>query len=1034
MKIPGYLIFTAFVALLLSCGHQRNDFSDYSRLKQGFANPPGAARPKVYWWWLNGYTDTVRMKEELLAMKEAGIGGVDIFEIGARPEGVVPAGPAFMSDSSLQHIVFAIKEASRLGLEVDLNLSSSWNAGGSWVTPQYSAKSLYCSKITVHGEKDRGKPGTAGRGTPAGSNQDLDDQSGQAADVRSIKVKLPFPEVPETDSKGRPLLIEFGADGKPVYHQELAVLAIPGDISSNDAYLDTARILNLSRFFDPETEELSWKAPEGEWDIYRYVCSSSGETLKLPSPKSTGPIIDHFDSNATRFHFMHFINKLQPLLGDFRKTGLKNFYLASFEATGRVWTPSMADAFREINGYELHKFLPWFFDKEVFDPRSAEDFKRDFDLTVSELMINNHYRKGSEIAGRYGLGLISESGGPGPPLHNVPVEAIKALGALNVPRGEFWMKTHKRHDGTADSIDLLMLVKEIAAASHIYGKKAAELEAFTSFQHWQEGPGDMKPIGDRAFCEGMSRPVIHGFSHNPAGTGYPGIVYGAGTHYNDKTTWFAKARPFNDYLARISYVFQEASFTADVLYYYGDRTPNFATPKNTRFAVGSGYDYEIVNTEILKKLEVKDGELVLPGGAEFSVLVLGEVTGKIPGVWNKLLELAREGAIITGKKPEKIPGELPADSWTSISGSGFGKEKLNEAKGKILFGAPVPDILKTLDLVPDFDYADKGSQQLDYQHASRPFLDYIHYREGDLDFYFVRNTSGEWISRNCSFRQQGKSPELWDPVSGKVVPVTIYEENGKQMDIPLTLPPYGSCFIVFRKKAGNSHYQRILSPDGHPPLLVYTKQGIQFLKEGVCELTNNSEQVEITSQPQIFPIDGAWRLTFPPGWGAPDSVTFPELISWTAADEEGIKYFSGTGTYHKKFLFTGSTRLPDRQRVYLDLGSVSEVAEVWLNSKPLGISWTPPYRYDVTELIRQGENNLKIEVVNTWSNRIVGDAITGGRFTSTNLTAGSQTNLTSGDRETIPWTETPLAESGLLGPVRVEVVEAIGLAAATGRF
>src|SRR5690606_20068698 len=98
---------------------------DYASLKEGFANPVGTARPKVYWWWLNGFIDRARIKEELHAIKDAGLGGVDIFEIGFRPDGVVPAGPAFMSDSSLADIAFAIQEAGKLDLEVGLNLSSS---------------------------------------------------------------------------------------------------------------------------------------------------------------------------------------------------------------------------------------------------------------------------------------------------------------------------------------------------------------------------------------------------------------------------------------------------------------------------------------------------------------------------------------------------------------------------------------------------------------------------------------------------------------------------------------------------------------------------------------------------------------------------------------------------------------------------------------------------------------------------------------------------------------------------------------------
>ncbi|HTF30257.1 MAG TPA: glycosyl hydrolase, partial [Flavitalea sp.] len=597
-----HLFFLTALLFLLSGNNISfaQDFTAYEKLKAGFQKPTGTSLPKVYWWWINGNMDTVRMKEELLNIKKAGIGGVDILEIGFRPDGVMPAGPAFMGPESLKAIGAAIREATKLGLEVGLNLSSSWNAGGTWITPEHSAKSLYRSSITVKGG----------------------DQN----------IRVPFPEISKTDKNGKPLRIDFAPDGKPVYRKEIAVLAIP--VGQSQQLRDTTAILNLTSLFDEKTEVLNWKVPAGDWMIHRYVCSSSGEELKLPSPHSAGPIIDHFDSAATEVHFMYFINKLKPLLGDFSKTALKNFYLASFEATGTVWTPSLADVFKHMHGYDIAKFLPYLFDKGAFDSLTGAAFKKDYDHTISELMINNHYRKGREIANRYGLKLISESGGPGPPLHNVPVESMKALGALDVPRGEFWIN-HSRMDGRTYSIDLLMLVKEIAAASHIYGRKITELESFTSFQNWQEGPGDMRPIGDRAFCEGMNRVVVHGFTHNPSGIGYPGIVYAAGTHYNDKTTWWSKVRPFNEYLSRISYVLQETDFVADAVYYYGDKVPNFATPKNTRFAAGSGYDYEIINTEILlRDLSVAGGVLSLPGGARFKVLALGEIAAENKKVWD----------------------------------------------------------------------------------------------------------------------------------------------------------------------------------------------------------------------------------------------------------------------------------------------------------------------------------------------------------------------------------------------------------------
>lgn len=943
-----------FVLALLATGVSPAYSQSPEGLREGFKNPSGTARPKVYWWWLNGHTDATLLKEELRSIKAAGLGGVDIFEIGFRPYGQVPAGPAFMGDSSLNTIVMAIEEATKLGLEVGLNLASSWNAGGSWVTPEHAAKSLYVSKISV----DKSSP-------------------------QSIKV--PFPEVPKVDAKGKELLIEFGANGKPVFRQEVALLAIP--VKPGTKYLDPTQIVDLSRYFDPETDMLNWKIPTGDaspggWEIHRYVCSNSGDPLLLPSPNSIGPIIDHFDSTATEMHFMYFINRLKPRLGDFKKTALKNLYLASFEAKNSVWTPTLSAKFKALHGYEINKYLPYIFDKTAFDPATTARFKQDFNLTLSELMINNHYRKGREIANRYGLNLISESGGPGPPLHNVPVEALKALGALSVPRGEFWIN-HEVLDGSKDSVDLLMLVKEVAAASHLYQRGITEMEAFTSFFNWQVGPGDMRPVGDRAFCEGMSRVVIHGFTHNPTRDDYPGNVYAAGTHFNVKNTWFTKARPFVEYLSRVSHVFQKTEFVADVLYYYGNKVPNFGTPKNSRFAVGAGYDYELINTEKLMELRVENGMLTMPYGAKFKVLVLDEIVGEAPAILRKLDELAKAGAIITGRKP--------------------------------YLTTPVLEILQKNNLRPDFDYPDKGSARLDYMKASQPLLDFIHHQKGNQDFYFVRNTSDRTVARLCSFRQTGKVPELWNAVTGEIIPITVFSQKKDHIEVPLTLGPHDSFFVVFQPEKRAQMYQSLASNTTHPPLFNYTAAGLEFLEKGIYDLKDGAKTKRVENAMRTQLIEGPWDIRFTKSWGAPERVTFPELISWTESEDKNIRHYSGTGTYTKDFDYQKPAN--KGARVYLDLGKVGKVAELWLNGKSMGITWAAPYRYNITDAIKPGKNSLKIEVINTWANRIIGDVNEGEGYTKTNLKI-------KGSRELL-WSETTLLPSGLMGPVTIQQVQPV---------
>jgi hypothetical protein len=92
-----------------------------------------------------------------------------------------------------------------------------------------------------------------------------------------------------------------------------------------------------------------------------------------------------------------------------------------------------------------------------------------------------------------------------------------------------------------------------------------------------------------------------------------------------------------------------------LLFYYGDTIPNYGGHKNSRFTAGPGYDYEIINTEILLELTVRDKKLVLPRtGAEFRILALTKEYEINPDVLLKLNELAGQGAVIIGDKPSRV--------------------------------------------------------------------------------------------------------------------------------------------------------------------------------------------------------------------------------------------------------------------------------------------------------------------------------------------------------------------------------------------
>ncbi len=160
-----------------------------------------------------------------------------------------------------------------------------------------------------------------------------------------------------------------------------------------------------------------------------------------------------------------------------------------------------------------------------------------------------------------------------------------------------------------------------------------------------------------------------------------------------------------------------------------------------------------------------------------------------------------------------------------------------------------------------------------------------------------------------------------------------------------------------------------------------------------------------------FELSGPWRVRFAAGRGAPEEVLLPELISWADAEDDGLRHFSGIAEYVVRFTPPAGL-LESGAAVELDLGRVAGVARVVLNDVELGVVWKPPYAVDVTDRLRPGENELRCEVANTWHNRLVGDSALPPeqRITRTNIRGPFRP-------------DTPLLESGLLGPVRLVPVE-----------
>ncbi len=222
-------------------------------------------------------------------------------------------------------------------------------------------------------------------------------------------------------------------------------------------------------------------------------------------------------------------------------------------------------------------------------------------------------------------------------------------------------------------------------------------------------------------------------------------------------------------------------------------------------------------------------------------------------------------------------------------------------------------------------------------------------------------------------RVDGKAAEIWQPETGEIAPAAYAIENGRTT-VPLSLGPHESVFVVFRQPA-----------------------------------TVPSRVLPRPVTADVATLEGPWDVTFPKDQGAPDRLRLDTLTSWTTNANDGVKYFSGTATYSKE-VQAPSAWFRSGARLVLDLGKVKEIAEVSVNGQPVGLAWRPPFRVDVTGALKPGPNRLEVRITNLWANRMIGDA---QPSTEKQYTFSTFKPYKS---------DSPLLESGLLGPVRLQAV------------
>ena len=894
-----------------------------------FENPTDDCKPWVYWLWLNGNVDKESITEDLEAIKSMGVSGVLFFDNRGYWEDekhLIYPKPLceYMSELWLDNLSHAVSECERLGLKMSINLSScGGNLKGPWKLGGDVPKQLVYKLIPLNGVY----------------NGEIPKPSSEFSwNVATFAVKYAGEKISESEwiSAGDGAYTMAATSGRSIGGK------------SSDGLRRAEEVVDLTG--SALSGRINWSVPDdGDWALLQ---------VSYTVLEGRDCDVDILDKNAVTAHYERFMSEFKKRFPDALGKTISHFYNVSWEGSVPTWSHGFDKFFEKDRGYDIRKWLPALCGFEISTPEKTKRFFTDFRRARNNCFKENFYFTMGELAHRDGLKWHSESGGPWVRKPEVFGEAdqLAFLGLNDMPQGEFW----EDFDWDDPRKEGRYLVRPIASAARIYGKKFVAQESFTHMRgHWSMYPSFLKFFGDKSFVQGVNFSILHTFTSSPKKYGLPGIEYFAGTHFNRNVTWHKQSGEFMKYLARCQYMLRCGEAQSDFCLYEGDVPYDGWYGKNywdgkVKVMPKKGADkfyplkFDTINNEILLgSAKVEGGLLKLNSGMSYKALYVDLLSDRVsPAALAKILEFKRAGLPVfcaPRNKPVGSPGlgekdagiaEIVGELWDGSDFAGYAKENLIPA------------------CVGDFEYI---------------------VRRGESDIFFL---CGEG-SKKVVFDAKG-IPELWNAVDGsRSAPDSWRVLEDGRVEVDIKLPKHGSVFVVFK---------------------------------------GNSDAVPKPSSPKnSMEICGSWHIAFQSGRGAPDEISMDNLTDLSKHQDFGVRHFSGEAVYRNSFKLDA---LPSRAEIVL--GEVYNLAEVYVNGEKAAVLWTYPFKCDVAKYLKVGDNRLEIKVINTWRNRLIGDChlpknkrITKGNVRTRNEKRGDHT-IFSGY-----CIDDPLYPSGLVGKVKL---------------
>ena len=662
-----------------------------------------------------------------------------------------------------------------------------------------------------------------------------------------------------------------------------------------------------------------------------FIASHTLQQVKRAAVGAEGYVLDPFSHQAVATH----LAKVgEPLVKAFGSTPPYAIFSDSLEAYGADWTPDLPQQFLKRRGYDLIPHLP---ELVAGGTPEAEKVRHDWGRTLTELVNENYLTQINDWAKAHGTKFRSQTYGE-------PAVSFSSQRLAALPEGE------------GPQWRAFSTLRWATSANHVFGNNVTSGETFTWLHSpvFRATPLDMKAEADIDFIMGENQLIFHGWPYSPPPSelvpGDPGWSLYAAAVFNDHNPWHPVMPAVTQYIARISWLLRQGEPANQVALLlptddaWASFTPGHVTvtgalqklvrPELMSAILSAGYNVDFIDAETINRQGLGDHQiLVLPPTDRIPVETLQRIAD-----WRKqqyAISAKREYDVICYQRCPSIDPE--GKPLPGMTGS-FLIADSADALTKAMHEAVKPDL------------------QLGAPDSN---VGFIHRKLANADIYFVTNTGNQPVRTTARLGTEYAGGEVLDPESGR------HTDSIDSQAVQLDLAPYASEAFLFDQQQAPVPKPKVPGGKSIEAIVNGWKVTFPSLQRSMpISLPHDWTQYPATrnySGEVVYERDAPMRS----GIKTSHSRLFLEVTGGTALP-------GAPNTGPEEHLTRGPDGLPNPlitgtgpgMHAYFD-PPIREAALVFINGRPAGALWHPPYRLDLTKLLKPGTNHIEIRVYNT---------------------------------------------------------------------